>query len=87
MPSGTIIPGNGYYVIYCLRSGGSEYADFGISRSGGEDLILLNRKNVLIDSVKTISLPENASAQRDESGEFSISYQPSPGGPSLPDAP
>lgn len=87
VPSGTIIPGNGYYVIYCLRSGGSEYADFGISRSGGEDLILLNRKNVLIDSVKTISLPENASAQRDESGEFSISYQPSPGGPSLPDAP
>lgn len=80
IPSGTIIPADGYYLIYCLRSGGSEYADFGISRSGGEDLMLLNRKNVLIDSVTTMALPENASAERDEDGVFRISTQPSPGG-------
>ena len=73
VPAGTVLPGHGYYVIYCLRSGGSEYADFGISRTGGEDIMLLNRKNVLIDSVKTIPLPENASAERDEAGVFHIS--------------
>ena len=84
VPSGTILPRHGYYVIYCLRSGGSEYADFGISRSGGEELMLLNRKNVLIDSVKTMALPDNASAQRDETGTFHICYQPSPGGAALP---
>ncbi len=87
VPAGTVLPGHGYYVIYCLRSGGSEYADFGISRTGGEDIMLLNRKNVLIDSVKTIPLPENASAERDEAGVFHISYQPSPGAPALTQAP
>ena len=86
VPSGTVLPGHGYYVIYCMRSGGSEYADFGISRTGGEDLMLLNRKNVLIDAVKTMALPENASAERDETGEFHISYQPSPGAAALPPA-
>ena len=83
IPAGTIISGHGYYLIFCMRSGGDEYADFGIARSGGEELLLLNRKNVLIDSVKTISLPENASAERDASGEFQVSMQPSPGAPSL----
>ena len=67
-------------------TGGSEYADFGISRTGGEDLMLLNRKNVLIDAVKTMALPENASAERDEKGEFHVCYQPSPGAASLPPA-
>ena len=83
IPSGTIIPGNGYYLIYCMRSGGSEYADFGISRTGGEDIMLLNRKNVLIDSVKTMALSENTSAERDENGVFRVSLQPSPGGPAI----
>ncbi len=87
VPSGTVLKGRSYYVIYCMRSGGSEYADFGISRTGGEDLMLLNRKNVLIDSVQTIPLPENASAQRDETGAFRICYQPSPGADALPEAP
>lgn len=83
IPSGTIISGNGYYLIYCMRSGGSEYADFGISRTGGEELMLLNRKNVLIDSVKTMALSENTSAERDENGVFRVSLQPSPGGPAV----
>lgn len=79
VPAGTVIEGHGYYVIYCLRSGGDEYADFGISRAGGEELLLLNRKNVLIDSVTTIPLTENTSAERDENGQFRVSLQPSPG--------
>ena len=79
VPAGTVIPAHGCYVIYCMRSGGREYADFGISRTGGEELLLLNRKNVLIDSVQTISLPENTSAERDETGVFRIATQPSPG--------
>lgn len=82
IPAGTVLPGHGYYVIYCLRSGDDTYADFGIARNGGEDILLLNRKNVLVDSIKTISLPENASAERDETGAFRVSTQPSPGGPS-----
>ena len=87
VPSGTVLKGHGYYVIYCMRSGGSEYADFGISRTGGEELMLLNRKNVLIDSVQTMALPENASAQRDETGVFRVCYQPSPGADALPEVP
>lgn len=85
IPTGTIISGHGYYVIYCMRSGDDSYADFGISRTGGEKLVLLNRKNVLIDSVETISLPENASAERDAFGVFHISMKPSPGGPAATD--
>ncbi len=81
IPSGTILAGHGYYVIYCLRSDDDRYADFGISRNGGEDILLLNRKNVLVDSIRTISLPENASAERDETGVFHVTDHPSPGGP------
>ena len=80
VPAGTVISAHGYHVIYCQKSAGNAYADFGISRNGGEELILLNRKNVLIDSVRTISLPENASAERNEKGEFIVSQSPSPGG-------
>ena len=79
VPAGTVLPGRGYYVIYCQRSGGDGYADFGISRAGGEKLYLLNQRNVLIDSVTTISLPENASAERGEDGLFRVSMQPTPG--------
>ena len=66
VPAGTVIEGHGYYVIYCLRSGGDEYADFGIARAGGEELLLLNKKNVLVDSVTTIPLSDNESAERDQ---------------------
>ena len=86
VPAGTVIEGHGYYVIYCLRSGGDEYADFGISRVGGEELLLLNRKNVLIDSVMTIPLSDNTSAERDEKGQFRVSTQPSPGAAAITEA-
>jgi hypothetical protein len=86
VPAGTVIEGHGYYVIYCMRSGGDGYADFGLSREGGEELLLLNRKNVLIDSVMTIPLTDNASAERDENGQFRMSKQPSPGAAAITEA-
>ena len=86
VPAGTVLPARGFYVIYCLRSAGEQYADFGLARSGGEEILLLNRKNVLIDAVETISLPENASAERGADGLFYVSLNPSPGAPAI-DAP
>ena len=83
VPAGTVIEGHGYYVIYCMRSGGDGYADFGIARAGGEELLLLNKKNVLVDSVTTIPLSDNESAERDENGQFRVSVQPSPGGAAI----
>ena len=79
IPSGTMLEAHGSYVIYCMRSGGAGYADMGISRSGGEELLLLNRKNVLIDSVLTIPLAVNTSAERQPDGSFIACDTPSPG--------
>lgn len=86
VPAGTVLPAHSFYVIYCQRSAGEQYADFGLARSGGEEILLLNRKNVLIDSVVTISLDENMSAERGEDGQFYVSRQPTPGMPAI-DAP
>lgn len=53
-PDNTILPPYGYAVCWCLpNSEDDRYANFGISREGGETVYLYNHSNVLVDE-KTI---------------------------------
>ena len=53
-PSGTVLAPYGYAVCWCSPdSGDDRYANFGISREGGETIYLYNTANVVIDQ-KTV---------------------------------
>ena len=54
-PENTILPAYGYAVCWCNPDSEDErYANFGISREGGETIYLYNGANVLVDE-KTVS--------------------------------
>lgn len=78
-PAGTVIPAGGYHVVYCRRGLSGNYADFSISQEGGETLILMNRRNILIDMVTTVPLGENQAAARTPEGEWTVLDYATPG--------
>ena len=81
-PDGTIIPGYGYAVCWCDKSAASdEYANFGISKDGGEAIYLYNRANVLVDEVVVPFLNANTSLIRENDTIWEVSEAPSPGYP------
>lgn len=54
-PAGTTIGPGEYLVIYCDKTAKDEaYAQFGISRAGGEAFYLIGTSNAIVDSVITI---------------------------------
>jgi hypothetical protein len=60
-PADAEIAARGYYVIWCKSNDANEaYADFSISKSGGETLILMNSRSVIVDRVVTQALDQNA---------------------------
>ena len=61
VPSGTILPADGYYVVWCDADApeGSDLAQFSVSRDGGEMLYLMNSKNVVVDTAYTVSMERN----------------------------
>lgn len=61
VPDGTVLPADGYLVIWCDADApdGADRAGFSISRSGGEVLYLMNSKNVVVDTAYTVSMERN----------------------------
>lgn len=61
VPGGTILPADGYYVVWCDADApaGADLAGFSISRDGGEVLYLMNTKNVVVDTAYTVSMERN----------------------------
>lgn len=79
VPNGTIIEPYGYYIVYCSRGQGDDYADFSLSREGNETIILMNQRNVLLDMVTTFSLEDNQSGARLADGSFAVLDHMTPG--------
>lgn len=80
IPSGTILPSGAYYVVYCLPDAQSPaYADFGISSKGHETIILMNRRNALVDLADTVALRDNQVMARDADGGWSVLDYATPG--------
>lgn len=80
-PDVTIEP-DSYLIIYL--SGTKQeglYAPFKLKGSGGEDLILRNNDNTVIDAVNTSTLKKNEVMFRNLNGEWKISTNPTPGFP------
>ena len=79
-PSGTNIPAQGYTVIWCKNNAtDDQYADFSISKAGGEVIVLMNSHSVIVDRLVTEPLDRNSSMARDDSGAWQITTQATPG--------
>lgn len=67
-PAGARIEPDGYYVVYCERNAGADYADFSIAKAGGEPIVLMNSRSVIIDRVVTLPLSQDQVMSRKEDG-------------------
>jgi len=78
-PSGTTIGPGEYLVVYCDKDAeDAAYADFGISRGGGESYYLLGTNNAVVDHVITVPTDlDQAMVLRD--GEWVLSDLATPG--------
>ena len=79
-PSGTVIGPHEYLVVYCDKLAESQdYARFGISRGGGEQIHLINSNGAVSDSVLTVSTGLNEAMIRKDDGSWGLSVQATPG--------
>lgn len=81
IPAGTIIAPGQYLVIWCESGGEGEIANFSISKKGGETLYLMNKKNVVVDAVVTLSSEKNFPMILDENNKWTLSNYATPGYP------
>lgn len=81
VPAGTVIPAEGYLVLWCGAGG----AGFSLKRMGGEKLCLADGTGQLLDSVETPALDKNRSCARTDDGAWTVSAQPTPGWPNTED--
>lgn len=78
-PAGTVMEANSYLVVYCDKTADSpDYAQFGISRSGGEAFYLIASNNAIVDSVTTIAMDLDEAMALQSSGEWVLA-SPTPG--------
>lgn len=79
-PSGTTMGPHEYLVVYCDKlAEDPEYARFGISRGGGEQIHLINSNGAISDSVVTVSTGLNQAMIRKDDGVWDVSVQATPG--------
>ena len=81
-PDGTILPPYGYAVCWCLPdSEDTTYANFGISREGGETIYLYNHANVQVDQKAVPLTAVNTSLIRLDETSWTESSFATPGYP------
>ncbi len=79
-PTDAVIAAKGYYVVWCRSNETDErYADFSLSKAGGETVILMNDRSVIVDRVVTLPLEQDAAMARDENGEWQTFDYGTPG--------
>lgn len=79
-PADAAIPADGYYVVWCKNNDTDEaYADFSISKAGGETLVLMNSRSIIVDRVVTLALDQNAAMARTLDGEWVVCSYGTPG--------
>ncbi len=79
-PDKTYLEPGEYILVWC-ESGGKDTADFSISKSGGETIYLMNRKNVIVDSVVTIPTKKNLPMVRENGDSWTLASYATPGFP------
>lgn len=81
-PSRTILEPDSYIVVSCDgQAGNPEYAQFGLSRSGGESIFFLTSKGVVIEKITTLETQVNQSMIVGKDGSWTVSDNPTPGLP------
>ena len=79
-PEGSVIPAGGYVLCWCDPDSGDEaYADFGISRKGGDTVVLFNSANVVIDEIAVPHMDANIPLVRRNDGSWGTAEFASPG--------
>ena len=85
LPEGTVIPANGYLVIFCsgnegLTESGELHAPFGL-RAYAEDVVFSSKRGTILDSYSYTVQETDSSMARvpDGTGEFAATAHPTPG--------
>lgn len=78
-PQETVLQPDDYIVVWCDKLAGEGYAEFGISKDGGETIFLYNSANVVIDRVPVPALADNQAYVRDTDGSWRMDMPASPG--------
>lgn len=81
-PAGSVIPANGFYLVYCsgkdkMQGNGIPHTNFSISAER-ETIVLSNSNGALIDRVTLDNIPEDYSYGRSDSGEWRLYQLSSP---------
>lgn len=79
-PSGTTLEAGGYLVVYCDKTVEDEdYAQFAISRAGGESFYLIASNNAIVDSVTTVATDSDQAMVRQDADRWGITSLLTPG--------
>lgn len=78
-PAGTVLPAGGYALCWCDKNGGDGYAGFGISRKGGDTVVLFDSAHTVLDWKDVPSLDADVSLVRLDDGSWTTSSVVSPG--------
>ena len=80
IPNGTMIEANNYLVIYCDKTvKDDQYANFAISRSGGESFYLIASNGAIVDSVVTVAMDQNEPMVRLDAENWGTGKAATPG--------
>lgn len=73
LPKNTYIEPHGYLLIHCSKDmTGPFYADFGLSRHGGEDISFLNPHSAVLDTVHTLAADKDVSQGLDADRNWTL---------------
>lgn len=79
-PAGTTLEAGGYLVVYCDKTVEDEsYAQFAISRAGGESFYLIASNNAIVDSVTTLATDSDQAMVRQDADRWGITSLLTPG--------
>lgn len=81
-PAGAVIGPDGYYVVYCEKNMlDAGYADFAIDKAGGEAILLLSARSVVVDSVETVAVKTDEAMARGANASWTVQSFATPGFP------
>lgn len=79
-PADTVIQAGQYLAIYCDKTADDgAYAQFEVSRAGGEEFFLIAKNGAMVDSVTTLAMDADQSMVRHADDSWSISQSVTPG--------
>ena len=78
-PAGTVVPAEGYLVVWCDPEREDGYAPFALKKEGGESVCLMTSGGVVMDEAVTVPCAPGQSLIRDGSGTLIPTDTPTPG--------